>query len=241
MIRRVDHLGIAVRSLEQSLPFWADALGLEVAAIETVDSEDVKVAMLPAGRSRIELLEPLGDDSPVAKFIAGRGQGIHHLTFEVDDIELVLERLTTRGVRVIGEAPRTGAEGSRVAFLHPKSTGGVLVELVEKSGAAAEGSEIAPGQPVLVYLREPSEKLWGILRRLDGAGVMLEGIDLTSFDDWVAQIESAEDSVVGPSVLFIPMPRVDKILLDRASGQLPSLAERFHRRTGRTVHDVLGH
>jgi hypothetical protein len=117
----------------------------------------------------------------------------------------------------------------------------VLVELVEKSGAAAEGSEIAPGQPVLVYLREPSEKLWGILRRLDGAGVMLEGIDLTSFDDWVAQIESAEDSVVGPSVLFIPMPRVDKILLDRASGQLPSLAERFHRRTGRTVHDVLGH
>jgi methylmalonyl-CoA/ethylmalonyl-CoA epimerase len=240
MIRAVDHLGIAVSSLEQSLPFWADALGLDVAAIETVDSEGVKVAMLPAGRSRIELLEPLGDDSPVAKFIAGRGQGIHHVTFEVADVEAALRRLKARGVRVIGDAPRDGAEGSRVAFLHPKSTGGVLVELVEKSPAAAEGSEIVPGQPVLVYLREPSEKLWGILRRLDGAGVMLEGIDLTSFDDWVAQIESGEDSVVGPSVLFIPMTRVDKVLLDRPSGQLPSLAERFHRRTGKSVREILG-
>lgn len=239
MIRAVDHLGIAVSSLEQSLPFWADALGLDVLAIESVDTEGVKVAMLPAGRSRIELLEPLGDESPVARFIAARGPGIHHLTFEVTDIEAALSRVRARGVRVIGDASRPGAEGSRVAFIHPASTGGVLVELVEKGGAAAKASEIAPGQPVLVYLREPSEKLWGILRRLDGSGVMIEGVDLTSFDDWVAQIESGEDSVVGPSVLFVPMTRVDKVLLDRDSGDLPSLAERFFRRTGRTVKEVL--
>jgi methylmalonyl-CoA epimerase len=240
MIRAIDHLGIAVRSLEESLSFWAGALGLEVAGIETVDSEGVKVAMLPAGRSRIELLEPLGDDSPVAKFISGRGQGIHHLTFEVGDIEAALARLGERGIQVIGEAPRAGAEGSRVAFVHPKSTGGVLVELVEKSAGATEGGDLVPGKPVLAYLREPSEKLWGLLRRLDAAGLVIEGIDLTSFDDWIAQVERGEESIVGPSVLFLPMARIDKILLDRDSGELPSLAERFYRRTGRTVHETLG-
>jgi hypothetical protein len=195
--------------------------------------------MLPAGRSRIELIEPLGNDSPVAKFIAARGQGIHHLSFEVVDIEAALKRLKARGVGVIGDAPRSGTEGSRVAFIHPRSTGGVLVELVEEAGAKAKASDIVPGKPVLVYLREPSEKLWGILRRLDGAGVMIEGIDLTSFDDWVAQVEGGEESIVGPSVLFVPMTRVDKVLLDRDSGDLPSLAERFFRRTGRTVKEVL--
>ncbi|MDX1390348.1 MAG: hypothetical protein R3344_14250, partial [Acidobacteriota bacterium] len=97
-----------------------------------------------------------------------------------------------------------------------------------------------PGKPVLVYLREPQEKLWGVLRRLDAAGVMVEGIDLTSFDDWVAQVESGEDNIVGPSVLFIPMTRVEKVLLDRPSGELPSLAERFQRRTGRPVEQFLG-
>ncbi|MDX1389639.1 MAG: methylmalonyl-CoA epimerase, partial [Acidobacteriota bacterium] len=131
MIRAVDHLGIAVQSLESRLPFWAEALGLDVAAIETVESEGVKVAMLPAGRARVELLEPLTDDSPVARFIARRGEGIHHLTFEVEDIEKAIARLRERKIKLIGDAPRPGAGGTRVAFLHPSSTGGVLVEVVE--------------------------------------------------------------------------------------------------------------
>jgi hypothetical protein len=125
-----------------------------------------------------------------------------------------------------------------VAFLHPASTGGVLVELTD-AGRPAQPRDIVPGQPVLAYLREPQEKLWGVLRRLDAAGLLLEGIDLTSFDDWVAQIERGEDSVVGPSVLFVPALRLEKVLLDRSSGKLPSLADRFRARTGRDVHDVL--
>jgi len=243
MIGKLDHIGIAVESLEKRLPFWADALGLPVASIETVDSEQVKVAFLPVGGSRVELLEATDVASPVAKFIDRRGEGIHHLTLSVSDLDGLLVRLREKGVAILGDASRRGAGGSRVAFLHPRAAGGVLVELVEfAEGAAAsdEGPAIRPGRAVLVYLRDPQEKLWGVLRRLDSAGVVLEGIDLNSFDDWVAQIEREEESVVGPSVLFVPMARVERVLLDRSSGHLPSLAERFERRTGRTVQTVLG-
>ncbi len=237
MIRRIDHIGIAVRSIDERLPFWSQALGLQLAGLEKVAAEGVEVAMLPAGAARIELLEPLGEDSAVGRFLSRRGEGIHHLTFEVDDIEGTLAGLRERGVPVVGDGPRAGAGGSRVAFLHPRAAGGVLVELVEHP--ARQDADIAPGRAVLLYLREPQEKLWGVLRRMDGAGVVLEGIDLSSFDDWVAQIERGEESVVGPSVLFVPMMRLEKILLDRSSGHLPSLAERFQRRTGRSVQDVL--
>jgi hypothetical protein len=113
------------------------------------------------------------------------------------------------------------------------------VELVEPREHARAPRDIVPGQAVLVYLREPQEKMWGILRRLDASGLVIEGIDLTSFDDWIAQIERGEDSVVGPSVLFVPSLRLEKVLLDRASGKLPSLAERFRARTGRSVQDVI--
>jgi len=239
MIRRVDHLGIAVRSLEHRLGFWAESLGLEVGGIETVDREGVKVAFLPAGRTRIELLEPLDDTSPVARFIERHGEGIHHLTLEVADIDDAVQRLRGGGVEVIGDAPRPGAGGTRVAFLHPRSTGGVLLELVEHPAVAESGGTLGPGQPVLAYLREPQEKLWGILRSLDGSGLVLEGIDLTSFDDWIAQIERGEESAVGPSVVFVPALRLEKILLDRPSGELPSLAQRFQQRTGRRVQDVI--
>jgi methylmalonyl-CoA/ethylmalonyl-CoA epimerase len=241
MITKIDHVGIAVKGLEQRLPFWAEALGLEVAGMETVDAENVRVAFLPAGPSRIELLEPIDEDSTVARFLARRGEGIHHLTLEVTDLRGALEQLEQRGVRTIGEAPRRGAGDRAVAFLHPKTTGGVLIELVEQEPAVSQAVEpmIRPGSTVLLYLREPKEKLWGLLRRIDSAGVVLEGIDLSSFDDWIVQIDREEESVVGPSVLFVPMGRVEKILLDRSSGQLPSLAERFQRRTGRTVEQVL--
>jgi len=239
MIHGLDHVGIAVRSLEARLPFWADALSLDVAGIETVESEGVKVAFLTVGRSRIELLEPISEDSPVGRFVERHGEGIHHVTLAVDDMAAALTRLRAAKVAIVGRAPREGAEGRRVAFLHPASTGGVLVELVEPREHARAPRDIAPGQPVLVYLRDPQEKMWGVLRRLDASGLVIEGIDLTSFDDWIAQIERGEDSVVGPSVLFVPSLRLEKVLLDRSSGKLPSLAERFRARTGRSVQDVV--
>ncbi|MCP3980030.1 MAG: methylmalonyl-CoA epimerase [bacterium] len=240
MIRRIDHIGIAVDELEKSLPFWAEALGLDVEDIETVPAEKVKVAFLPVGKARIELLEATDEDSTVARYVAKRGGGIHHLTFEVDDLGAALTRLHEHGAQILGEAPRIGAGGHRVAFVHPKSTGGVLLELVERRATTeALGLDIRPGVPILLYLRDPQEKLWGVLGRLDTAGVVLHGIDLSSFDDWVAQIERDEESVVGPSILFVPMGRVEKILLDRASGHLPSLADRFERRTGRRLNEVL--
>ena len=240
MISRIDHIGVAVKSLEASLPFWAEALAMNVTAIETVESEQVKVALLQAGGSRIELLEPTASDSPVGKHIRKRGEGIHHLTLEVRDLSHVLHALKQRGIEPIGDGPRAGAEGRQVAFLHPRATGGVLVELVSARSPGRVAARLAPGSSVLLYLQGPQEKLWGVLRRLDTTGVVLEGIDLSSFDDWVAQLERGEASVVGPSVLFLPMTRLEKILLDRSSGDLPSLAERFQRRTGRTVQDVLG-
>ncbi len=213
-------------------------MGLTVSRAETVESEGVRVAFLAAGESRLELLEPLRPDSPVARFLDRRGEGIHHVTFEVDHLRAFLERARGAGVEVLDPGPRPGAGGSRVAFLHPRSCGGILVELSETPRAGGGG--LAPGDAVLVSLREPQEKLWGLLRRLDATGLVLEGLDLASFDDWAAQVERHEPSVVGPSVIFLPMARVERILLDRASGELPSLAERFMARTGRSVRQVLG-
>ena len=129
----VDHLGIAVRSSPEALAFWRDGLGLRVAHEEIVASEGVSVTMLPAGESRIELLEPLPGDGPVQAFLQKRGPGIHHACFGVPDIEAALARLRAAGAKIIGEAPRRGAGGKLVAFVHPSSTGGVLVELSQDS------------------------------------------------------------------------------------------------------------
>jgi len=240
MIHRIDHLGIAVRGLGERLGFWAEALGLPVGGIETVESEKVRVAFLPVGSARIELLEATAPESPIARSIEARGEGIHHVTFAVDDLAGVLARLRDRGVTILGDGPRPGAGGRTVAFVDPRSAGGVLVELVEVAPDPAEdGPDLRAGVAVLAYLRDPSEKLWGVLRRLDPAGLTIEGVDLASFDDWVAQVERREETIVGPSILFVPVTRVEKVLLDRSSGELPSLAERFERRTGQRVQDVL--
>ena len=239
MIRKVDHVGIAVRSIDESLHFWELALGLELEGREAVPTEGVEVAFLPAGVSRIELLEATGADSPVARFLDKRGPGIHHLTFEVDDLAAMLDRLAGVGTTLLDRTPRSGAGGSRVAFVHPSSTGGVLVELVQRARRTPPAGTLEPGETVLAYLRDPHEKLWGVLRRLDATGIVIEGIELTSFDDWVAQVERGEDSVVGPSVIFLPTPRIERVLLDRPSGSLPSLSDRFLARTGRTVQQVL--
>ncbi len=239
MITRIDHIGIAVKALEKRLPFWSEALGMDVRNIETVEGEKVKVAFLPAGDSHIELLEATAPDSPIEKFVKKRGEGIHHLTLAVRDLPQVLDRLAAAGVPILGDGLRPGAGGREVAFLHPKASGGVLVELVSDRTRPTRTLELTPGAAILVNIREPQEKLWGVLRRLDATGVQLEGIELGSFDDWVAQIEVGDPSVVGPSLIFIPMARVERILLDRSSGDLPSLAERFERRTGRSVQSVL--
>ena len=239
MITKIDHIGVAVKALETSLPFWAEALGLEVSGIETVASEDVKVAFLRVGDASIELCEPTGTRSAVGRFLDKRGEAIHHLTLEVSDLPAMLDRLRERGVPIIGDDARPGSGGRPVAFVHPKAAGGVLVELVAARETRPDAVQLEPGSAVLLYLHQPQEKLWGVLRRLDAHGVLLEGIDLASFDDWVAQLESEETSVVGASVIFIPMTRLERILLDRSSGDLPSLAERFERRTGRTVQEVL--
>jgi methylmalonyl-CoA/ethylmalonyl-CoA epimerase len=240
MIRRVDHVGIAVRSLDEGLDFWRDALGMEVAGTEEVASERVKVAFLPAGESRVELLEPTDVQSPIGRFVASRGPGIHHLTLEVDDVQAVLDRLAAAGLPMLDREPRQGAEGRRVAFVHPRATGGVLLELVQ-AGRRSGGDEgaFAPGSAVLLYLRDPQERLWGLLRRLDPAGVTLEGMDLASFEGWMAEVERGESNPVGPSTLFFPMGRVEKLLLDRPSGPVPSLSDRFRERTGRAPEDLI--
>jgi len=129
---KIDHLGIAVRSLNDSLRFYRDALGLEVKGTEEVADQGVTVALLPVGESRIEHLEPVSEDSPVGRFIGKRGEGLHHICYEVEDLQSKLDELSTCGLRVLDGYPRRGAEGKLVAFLHPSSANGVLVELVEK-------------------------------------------------------------------------------------------------------------
>jgi methylmalonyl-CoA epimerase len=130
-MRRIDHIGIAVPDLEQALAPYVEGLGLKVAHQEVVENQKVRVAMLPVGETNIELLEPISDDSPIARFIERRGPGIHHIALAVEDIEASLARMESAGVRMIDEEPRPGAGGTKVAFAHPKSMGGVLVELVE--------------------------------------------------------------------------------------------------------------
>jgi methylmalonyl-CoA/ethylmalonyl-CoA epimerase len=132
----IQHLGVAVESIEEALGFWRDALGLELKEIEVVEDQGVRVAMLPIGESRIELLEATGADTPVGKFLAKRGPGIHHLCVEVNDISAKLNELKARGAQLIDEQPRRGAGGALVAFVHPSSTGGVLIELTQKGSGS---------------------------------------------------------------------------------------------------------
>lgn len=132
MIAKIDHLGIAVNSLQEGLAVWGDLLRLESAGTETVAEQGVRTAFLNVGDTRLELLEPTGPDTPVGRFLAKRGPGFHHVCFLVEDLEATLRQLQARGMRLVDEKPRRGAEGSTVAFLHPSSTGGVLVELKQK-------------------------------------------------------------------------------------------------------------
>jgi len=129
---KINHLGIATNGIDEALKFWQDALGLENVHTETVEDQKVRVAMLPIGDTRIELLEATSEDSPIAKFLEKRGGGIHHIAVEVEDIEDALVKLKNKGARLIDEKPRVGAEGCLIAFVHPSSANGVLLELIQK-------------------------------------------------------------------------------------------------------------
>jgi methylmalonyl-CoA/ethylmalonyl-CoA epimerase len=132
MITNLDHIGIAVYDVQQALPLFTQTLGLKLEGIKESKQNRVKVALLKAGDATLELLEPLDQESSIAKHLQKRGQGIHHLAFKVDNIEKALEQLKNKGATLIDEEPRTGVEGGKIAFLHPKSTAGVLIELCER-------------------------------------------------------------------------------------------------------------
>ena len=132
-ILKIDHLGIAVNSIEAGKKFWTDVLGLKFEGSETVAEQKVTTAFFPVGESEVELLESTAPDGPVAKYIEKRGEGIQHIAFRVENIEEALAELKEKGIRLIDENPRRGAGGAKIAFLHPKSTNGILVELCEKS------------------------------------------------------------------------------------------------------------
>ena len=131
-ILKIDHLGIAVNRIDQAQSFWADVLGLPFEGSETVAEQKVTTAFFPVGESEVELLESTAADGPVAKYIEKRGQGIQHVAFRVENVEASLAELAAKGVRLIDKVPRIGAGGAKIAFLHPKDTNGVLVELCER-------------------------------------------------------------------------------------------------------------
>ncbi len=136
MLTRIDHVGIAVRNLERAVAFYETTFGLRVVAREVQEDQGVREAMLavaagPAGGSYVQLLEPLGPDTPVGRFLARRGEGVHHIGYGVQDVEAALEAIGAAGVRRIDERPRHGSMGASIAFLHPKDVGGVLTELVQ--------------------------------------------------------------------------------------------------------------
>jgi methylmalonyl-CoA/ethylmalonyl-CoA epimerase len=131
-VNSIDHVAVVVDNLEASLSFWRDALGIELRGLNDVPAEASRVAFLPVGQSDVELVLPTSLDSGVAKYLAKRGPGMHHLCLEVDDLMGMLRQLSAKGVRLINDEPRTSADGKTYAFVHPESTGGVLVELYEK-------------------------------------------------------------------------------------------------------------
>ena len=131
MIKKVHHLGIAVKDIEAATKVLKEALGIEITSIEEIVPQKVKVAFLPVGESQLELLQPISEDSTVAKFLENRGEGLHHIAFETDDIDGVLKHIQEKGLRLIDKEPRDGAHGTKIAFIHPKSTFGVLCEIVQ--------------------------------------------------------------------------------------------------------------
>ncbi len=131
-VLKIDHIGIAVNSIETGKRFWKDILGLDFEGSETVEEQKVTTAFFPVGDSEVELLESIDPDGPIARYLEKKGEGIQHVAFRVDNVEASLKELKEKGIKLIDEKPRKGAGGAKIAFLHPKSTNGVLVELCER-------------------------------------------------------------------------------------------------------------
>ena len=138
MIEKINHIGIAVSSLEQEIPFYRDVLGLDFIGIQKVRDQKVRIAMFKVGEVHIELLEPTDPSSSIAGFLQKKGQGLHHIAFQTDDIEKEIEKVQSRDIAMIDQQPRSGAHGTRIAFMHPKSTGRVLTELCQSGGGDHE-------------------------------------------------------------------------------------------------------
>ena len=134
MLGRIDHIGVAVEDIDAALALYGESFEMELAHRETVESQGVEAVLLDVGDGHVELLAPLGPDTPVGKYMAKNGAGLHHVAYAVDDIDATLEKLSAAGLRLIDSEPRVGIRDSRVAFLHPRSTGGVLTEIVEPAG-----------------------------------------------------------------------------------------------------------
>ncbi len=137
MFGRIDHVGLAVADLDEAIDLHVNVFGLELVHRETVSEQGVEAVLLDVGENHVELLAPLSDETPVGRFLAKRGPGLHHVAYQVEDIELTLRRLRDQGLRLIDEQPRTGIRASRVAFLHPSASGGVLTEIVEPAKVPA--------------------------------------------------------------------------------------------------------
>ena len=132
IIKKIDHIGIAVNDLEKTMSIYSEILGLKCKHTETLEDQKINLATFLAGDIRIELVQPTHPDGPIAKFIDRRGEGMHHIAFQVENIDTSLKELTAKGVKLIDEKPRNGADGTRIAFIHPKDMNGVLIELVER-------------------------------------------------------------------------------------------------------------
>jgi len=131
-VLKIDHIGVAVNSIDETKRFWADVLGLKFEGSEVVEEQKVTTAFFPVGDSEVELLESTAPDGPIARYLGKKGEGIQHIAFRVENVEKALEELKEKGIKLIDEKPRKGAGGAKIAFLHPRSTHGVLVELCER-------------------------------------------------------------------------------------------------------------
>ena len=269
---KIDHIGVAVSSLEESKAFY-EALGLVCGGEEEVPEQRVKVAFFPAGEGRLELLESTDPEGPIGRFVTKKGPGLHHVCLAVPDIRAAMEALKSRGYTLIDQEPKAGAGGHLVAFVHPKSTGGVLLELsAESAGMRAANRETdergelgkhrgalsrLPSSPalrlgpigsdrvgprrhvVVLYLHSPREKHWGLLMKMDAAGLWLRGIELDSFEAWARQQTSEEPAHLGLSTFFVPFLRVEKVVLDERTGPVPSMRERFEAITGKSLGECM--
>ncbi|RMG43290.1 MAG: methylmalonyl-CoA epimerase [Acidobacteria bacterium] len=237
----LDHIGVAVRDPARRSRFWSELLGLALERVEEVPEEGVRTWFLESGGLHVELLEPLGEDTPVGRHLSRRGEGLHHVCLGVGDIEAMAARLSDAGIVPIGGV-RDGARGARVAFLHPKDTGGVLIELSERPdrGDSDRLPAVAVGDVVVACLKEPRERLLGILCRLDETGVVLDAIPVDAWEDWVAQWRRGGNGPLAPTLQFVPMGRLERLLADRDQPALGSFERRFRERTGRSLRASFG-